>query len=155
MKKLLGIFAVLIGLNLAALAQSKDLPDFSFLDLEGNMFSKTELVAGKGTIFVFFDPYCDHCATQATWITEAAGEFNDVQFVWVTTETQAPTLNFYNQHFKNSGLKHITVLRDVDFMFDTYFGYTVVPGIIIYDENGRRVKSYNEETRPEVMLSAL
>ncbi|MEM6767118.1 MAG: hypothetical protein AAF824_21160 [Bacteroidota bacterium] len=155
MKKLLGIFAVLIGLNLAALAQSKDLPDFSFLDLEGNMFSKTELLAGKGTVFVFFDPYCDHCATQAEWITEASDQLDDLQFVWVTTETQGPTIAFYNQYFKNSGLKHITVLRDVDYMFDTYFGYTVVPGIIIYDASGKRVKSFNEETRPADMLSVL
>lgn len=132
----------LLGLQLSA----QKLPAFSFTGLDGQTFTHAQLQPGLPTIAIFFDPYCDHCATQAGWIVEAADLFQDVQMIWVTTESAEAATEFYNTHFKDSGLDKVYVLLDPEFMFDSYFGYSEVPSIYLYDAAGKRIKALHEET---------
>lgn len=133
----------------------KELPDFVFTDLEGNAFTRSHLQGDLPTIAIFFDPYCDHCDQQAEWITEAASRFEEVQMIWVTTEEQAPSVDFRKRHFDNTSLKHVYILRDTEFMFDGYFGYSEVPSIYLFNKAGKRVKSFTKETPADVLLKFL
>ncbi len=153
--KIFGIALLLtltfIGSRLAA----QKFPAFSFTDLQGNAFTQDQLETDKAIIAIFFDPYCDHCTQQADWIVESADLFKDVQMIWVTTELLEPTLEFYEAHFKDSGLKDIHFLLDKDFMFDSYFGYSEVPSIYIYDKNWKRIKALSKETPADKLLEII
>lgn len=128
---------------------AQKLPPFSFTGLDDKAFTYTQLKSDTYTIAIFYDPYCDHCAQQATWMAEKPELFKDVQMLWVTTEGKEPVTEFYNTHFKDSELEHIHMLMDKQFMFDAYFGYSEAPSIYIFDKNGKRIKSLNEETPAE------
>lgn len=133
----------------------KSLPDFQFQDLEGNSFSKQDLESDLATIAIFFDPYCDHCAQQAKWMVEAKDTLKDVQMIWVTTEELEGVKNFYEEYFGEENMPNLHILRDTEYMFDAYFGYSEVPSIYVYNKSGQRVKAFNKEVPPSILLKFL
>lgn len=148
-------FFLLLIFSAQYLTAQQKLPAFFFTDLEGNTFGINHIKQDVPTIAFFFDPYCDHCAKQAEWIAEEADKFAGVQMLWVTTEQQEPVQGFYDKHFKGKGLPMLHMLRDKDFMFDTYFGYSEAPSIYIYNSSGKRVKALSEETPAAKLLELI
>lgn len=140
--------------GMQAFAQ-KQLPPFSFQDLDGNRFTREQLTENRATLVLFFDPYCDHCAKQAEWIAADADAFKEIQLLWVTTEEAAPTKEFEQKYFAKVALPYLHVLRDPDFLFDGFFGYSEVPSIYLYNAKGQRVKSFNKETPTNILLKFL
>jgi len=132
----------------------QQLPEFVFTDLSGKSFSHAQLRSDLPTLVFFFDPYCDHCQQQATWIKESKDEFADVQQVWVTTEEADPARQFKEEYLGNEW-NHVYVLLDKQFLFDGYFGYSEIPSIYIYNKEGQRVKAFNKETPADVLLRFL
>lgn len=156
MKQLLVFLAFLIGAYFATLGQSQ-LPNFAFTDLEGNVFSPDNLEEGIPTFVMFFDPYCDHCEKQATWIKEAEDQFAEINLLFVTTEPETDaTVAFKERIFKGTGLQHLHFVIDGDYMFDGYFeGYYEVPSILLFDKNGQKVKTLSKETSATDLLKYL
>ncbi len=146
-------FFLYISLFNVIQAQEK-LPEFQFTDLQGNIFSYAQLQADLPTIVFFFDPYCDHCQQQATWIKEAKNKFAEIQQVWVTTESAEPAKEFQEKYL-GDGWNHAYILLDKQFLFDGYFGYSEIPSIYVYNKDGQRVKAFNKETPAEVLLRFL
>ncbi len=156
MKQLLIILAFLLGTLFATKALAQ-LPAFAFTDLEGNVFTQQNLQPNLPTMVMYFDPYCDHCEHQASWIKEAESKFKNVQLVFVTTEPEADaTAAFKERIFKETQLKHLHFLIDSDFMFDGYFeGYYEAPSILLFDKNGKKVKTFSKETSAADLLKFL
>lgn len=145
------VLALFIFMSGAVQAQ-KTLPQFSFTDLEGKLFTTQNLTKGIQTVAIFFDPYCDHCAQQAEWIAASADQFKNVNLVWVTTELQEPTAEFAQTHFAEIDLPNLHFLLDTEFMFDGYFGYSEAPSMYLYNVAGKRIKSLHEETPVATLL---
>lgn len=156
MKHSLILFACLVSLAVSSFAQ-KTMPAFAFTDLEGNSFTHADLQPDLATIFIFFDPYCDHCEHQAEMIQAAEADFKNVQIVFVTTEPEvAPTEAFMNKMFGNTTLEHVHFLLDTDYMFDAYFdGYYEVPSVLVYDKEKKHKKTLNKETPAADLLKHL
>ena len=156
MKNAILLSAILLGLGLSGLAQ-KNLPAFMFEDLKGESFTSLSLKSDMPTIVIYYDPWCDHCATQASWIAEEADQFKEVQILFVTnTDTDGEgSREFYKKHFGESGLEHVHFLLDPNFYFDGYFGYSETPSIYVYDKDRKRVKSLTKETSAEDLLAYL
>lgn len=135
------------------------LPAFSFYDLEGNAFSYSDLDAERPVFVMMFDPYCDHCQTQANHIAEAADRFRakGVQFVWVTLEPEAEAIaKFKESHFGESGLKDLHFLQDKDIRFEEFFGYTDdAVNIYLFRPDGKRPKYFGKEQDATVLLKYL
>lgn len=156
---LLNIFllAVLIGSYQAAISQSNNIPFFSFYDLEGNVFTSEKVSTEMPTMIMLFDPYCDHCSQQASWIVEQESNFKDVQLIFVTIEPETEAIaSFKEKHFGKSGLKHVHFLQDRDFAFETYFGYSDdAINIYLYKPGQRRPKYFGEEQEASTLLKFL
>ena len=148
-------FSLLLLFATQILAAQQKLPAFFFTDLEGNTFGINDIQQGVPTMAFFYDPYCDHCAQQAEWIAEEAAQFEHVQMIWVSTEQQEPVQAFFDKHFKGKALPLLYMLRDTDFMFDTYFGYSEAPSIYIYNSKGKRIKALSKETPAAELLAHL
>ncbi len=142
----------LIGFSSATAQQM--LPKFSFTDLSGQAFHYTQLQADMPTLVFFFDPYCDHCQQQATWIKEAKNQLSHIQQIWVSTEEPIAVEDFKNTYL-GSDWNNVHFLVDKKFLFDGYFGYSEIPSIYVYNKDGQRVKAFNKETPAEVLLRFL
>lgn len=149
------IFGTLCLLVLCNLGFSQKLPNFAFTDLKDQPFTQQQLKADLPTIVIYFDPYCDHCTQQATWIMEAADKFKQINLLWVTTETQEATEEFVATYFADVSMPNNHVALDTEFMFDGYFGYSEVPSIYLYSAAGKRLKALDEETSAATLLQYL
>ena len=157
MKRLTYIFlgiSMVMGQSFLLQAQNS-FPSFQFTDLEGKAFGNLQLEEEKATIAFFFDPYCDHCAQQAQWISEAPEKFKEVQMIWVSTETPESIKEFAEKYFDLEKWKYVHFLVDTQFAFDSYFGYSEVPSIYLFNKNGQRVKAFTRETPADILLRFL
>ncbi len=149
----LGLMIGLAGVAHAQLA----VPTFSFTDLDGNVFRSEQLDDNRSALIIYFDPWCEHCHQQAEWISALQEGFRDVQVLFITFEPeQEPIRDFRQRHFSGSGWDNVTFLQDLDFQFETYFGYTDDPlYIYCFQPNGSEGKYFGEEQRVEVLLNYL
>ncbi|MEN3041086.1 MAG: redoxin domain-containing protein [Bacteroidia bacterium] len=133
---------------------AQEFPKFLLYTLDGKPFTDKDLPpAQRGRIVFFFDPYCDHCQKQATFLRENAAALKDFQLIWVSTETAESIRKFQDTYLK--GLPNIFVLRDKDFKFDGFFGYSVAPTIYVYDRAGKLRSVYREEVPVSRLLQGL
>lgn len=155
------ILTLIILAMIPALGFSQvQLPDFSFTDLDGNAFTNSSLDSDKPVFVMMFDPYCDHCETQADNIAEQADKFRakGVQFMWVTLEPDPEALaRFRDKHFGGTGLEDsLHFLMDQNVMFEDYFGYTDESiNIYCFKPDGSRPKYFGEEQEAASLLKYL
>jgi cytochrome oxidase Cu insertion factor (SCO1/SenC/PrrC family) len=129
----------------------KPLPDFSFTDVNGQKITKASLPAGMPVIVFYFDPDCDHCQQEAAWITQYKEYFKGITFVWVSWGEMDQIKAFPAKHLPGvTGTMFFT--KDTDFKFDTYFGYSEIPSIYVYNKSWVRTASFREETKPEFLV---
>ncbi|MEO1384282.1 MAG: hypothetical protein AAFV78_13720 [Bacteroidota bacterium] len=131
-------------------------PEFTFYDLEGKVATSETLDRSKSTFIMQFDPYCDHCNDQAETIAKSAEQFQDVQFVFITFIPEPDAIqSFRDKHFKDTGLD-VYFFQDLDFQFETYFGYTESAlSIYLYKSGKRQPKFFGKEVPAETLLNYL
>lgn len=133
---------------------AQQFPKFLLYSLDGKPFTDKDLPsAERGRIVIFFDPYCDHCQKQATLLSEQASALKGIQLLWVSTETVESLRKFQDTYLK--GLANTFVLRDKDFKFDSFFGYSVAPTLYVYDKAGKLRAIHKEEAPPAILLRDL
>ncbi len=152
--------ALLIGTWIAFLTPAwaqLAVPAFSFTDLSGEKYTQARLDPKQSALIIYFDPWCEHCNQQAEWIASRPAEFSKVQILFVTFEPEkAPIEEFRQKHFSQGNWPRMVFLQDLDFQFDTYFGYTDDSlYIYCYKPGGGKGKYFGKEQRPEVLLNFL
>jgi thiol-disulfide isomerase/thioredoxin len=153
------ILPVLMGCSLLVKAQDpenppKQLPNFLFYTLDGNIYMRKNLPEDKHVVIFFFDPYCEHCQAQTKMLTEATVHLSSIFFVFVGTEEIPALKEFENKYLKGKGL-HYVVLKDKDYRFDSYFSYSVAPRLFVYDRSGQYRKDFKNEVHPSEILKML
>jgi len=151
-----------MALSLPGLSQAQQviLPAFQFSDLEGHTFAASQLDPSRPVFVMMFDPYCDHCQTQAENIAAAADAFEakEVQFVWVTLDPEPEAIaKFRDHHFGETGLREqMHFLMDTEIRFEEYFGYTDdAVNIYCYKPGAKRPRYFGEEQEATVLLKYL
>lgn len=149
----IGFFLAGTSLMMAQLA----VPEFTFTDLEGQAYTSGNLDESQSALIIYYDPWCEHCNQQAEWIATKESEFRNIQILFITFEPeQEPIRTFQEKHFSNGNWSNVVFLQDLDFMFESYFGYTDDPlYIYCYKPNGRNGKYFGEEQPAEVLLNNL
>jgi len=150
---------VTLSMGISSLYAQAALPGFSFYSLDGKAFTASNLDLTRPVFVMMFDPYCDHCQSQAETIAASAAEFKakGVQFVWVTLEPDAEAIeNFKTKYFGETGLTDLYFLQDNDIRFEEYFGYTDDSvNIYCYRTDGRQPKYFGKEQNATVLLRFL
>ncbi|MCS6789572.1 MAG: redoxin domain-containing protein [Bacteroidia bacterium] len=133
---------------------AQEFPKFLFYTLDGKSFTDKDLPKPeRGIIVVFFDPHCDHCQKQASFFQKESASLKGIQLMWVSTEAVEALQNFREKYLK--GVPSTYVLRDKDFKFDHFFGYSVAPTIYVYDARGKLKKVLREEAPVATILQYL
>jgi thiol-disulfide isomerase/thioredoxin len=153
------IVSLIMLVGLFGLGQAQvSMPAFSFYDLEGDTFTSAQLDPSRPVFVMMFDPYCDHCRTQAEHIAHAPELFlqKKAQFVWVTLEPEAEAIvAFREEYFGDSGLD-VHFLQDKDIRFEEFFGYTDdAVNIYLFKPDGKAPKYFGKEQNAKVLLNYL
>lgn len=130
------------------------LPEFSFADLQGNMFTNDDLKQGLATVFVYFNSECDYCLHEAQSIRKNLSRFDSTQFVFVSFEPVENIKKFaYAQQLL--GIENITFVQDASFVFAQKFDANSIPYLLIYSEDKRLIYKHKGQVKAETILRVL
>ncbi|MCZ2357757.1 MAG: redoxin domain-containing protein [Bacteroidia bacterium] len=128
-------------------APPTNFPQFKFYDLSGNAFTNNQIKAGLPMVVFYFDPDCDHCQLEAKMISSELNSFGQVNLLWVSTAEEAAIKSFQQKFFAGAKTP-VYFVRDKDYKFDGYFGYSVAPTILVFGKNGIFLKKFTNEIAP-------
>ena len=151
------LFLIFSFSGVFAQAPITQLPDFHFYDQGNKKFTKAQLKPNTPTIVFYFDPDCDHCQKQAGFIQKEITKFAAIQVVFVAFPASIEAITaFGRKYFPNQIGKNFHFLRDNDYLFDKFFGYSEAPSIYVFNKTGKCVKTVKKtETSVADLLSAL
>lgn len=128
------------------------LPAFSFELPNGKQLTPEDLPKDQPVVVFYFDPDCDHCNEQARLISEKPHLFEGVTLIWVSwAENHDLNIAFGKKYFMELGTR-LYMVRDTKYAIDTYFGYSEVPSIYVYNRKGLRTATFRTETFPEILV---
>lgn len=145
-------FSTIKAQNKEGFAQT--FPNFQFVKPNGEPFTNQNLQKGKPTIVFFFDPDCDHCQKQADWIAASPESFKNAQLLWVSTAEPDAINIFHKTRFAKYPYP-IYFVKDKNYKFDSIFGYSVAPTILIYSSTGQLQKSFKNEVAVSELVKYL
>lgn len=148
--KLFPFIAILVFCSLNTQAQS--LPDFEFTNAKNEKITPASLPQNQPVVIVYFDPYCETCELQATKINEKAASLTNVTFVFVSWSENEENDAFSKKYL--SGLKHLFVCKDDTYRLDTWFGYSEVPTIYVYNKNRQKTATFTTLVTVDELLNA-
>jgi len=135
------------------LKEENALPNMFIRMLDGTNLSAKSLLGSK-TIFILFQPDCDHCQKEAKGIRDNVMAFKNYKVYFITAARIKEVEKFSND-FKFSDQKNFHfAMTDVQSIINSY-GPIQAPSIYIYSATGKLLTQFNGETEMENILKAL
>lgn len=161
---IIGILSLLtyLGYNIVSKTQEKNkvakqleiIPEFEFLTIEKETFTKANLKPNAKTIFIYFNSECDFCQHEAQSISDCLDSFKKVQFIFVSTEPIEIIKQFSKQYNLNNQ-QNIKFLYDSNSTFSSRFDANSIPYLLIYDQNQKLIKKHKGQLNAKGILRAL
>lgn len=121
-------------------------PVFSLTKVpDSTRFTKDELAKKKATIFILFNPFCDHCKHGTDDLKANIELFKEVQIVMASPTDFAYLKKFY-EDYKLADYSNIIIGRDPSNYFGTFFNVQSIPAIFVYDKKGNFVKRFGSNS---------
>lgn len=130
-------------------------PEISVTGLTGQRMGTSMLPANQPIVVIYFDPFCDHCEQQAKWIKEKIDAFKGVTILWITWGELEDMRTFAAKNFAGVQKADMVFTKDTDYAMDSWFGYSEVPSIYIYNKARTRVMCFSKETPADELLKYL
>jgi cytochrome oxidase Cu insertion factor (SCO1/SenC/PrrC family) len=150
----LNVFPI-IGSTQPLFRKLPDFPSFPLVAGDGSLFSSTAVIKkNKPTVVIYFSPTCQHCQTQAQDLTSNMKSFRDVQFLFVTSYPPQDTKSFLNEY----AIEKFTNIKfgyDSSFSMGSFYDLKSLPGIFIYDKNGKFKNNFDTNVKPEKLYTAI
>ncbi|WP_299520035.1 peroxiredoxin [Winogradskyella sp.] len=134
--------------------QLETIPEFEFLTLEQQPFSKANLKPNLNTIFIYFNSECDFCQHEAQSISDNLDTFKDEQFIFVSIEP-IETIKQFSGKYNLGNKPNITFLYDSNRTFSSQFDANTIPYLLIYNKNQKLIKKHNGQLNAKGILRVL
>lgn len=140
---------VLFLLAFSAQAQQpRQLPAFTFFQLNSKTFTEKNLLKGRTSVFVLFDSGCDHCQKEIPAIGRKYSQLVNCSFYFVSFNEAGQISDFMKTYGKDfHGKKNVVVLRDSNRQFLPTFFPEKFPAVYMYNPKGILIyyKSGNQD----------
>jgi cytochrome oxidase Cu insertion factor (SCO1/SenC/PrrC family) len=131
------------------------MPPLSLLLPDSTTMIDTRFVApGKPVVLVYFSPDCEHCHFQTQEIIDHIQRLKDVHLVMLTP-MPLHDLKAFNDTFKLSKYKNITLTYDYGYNFYKYFKTESFPCVAVYNKDNQLVRLYRREIGIEELIKAI
>ncbi|MEO8720782.1 MAG: hypothetical protein ABI297_09535 [Ginsengibacter sp.] len=119
------------------------IPEFTIYKApDSTVFTKADLEKKKATLIMVFSPECGHCQVETNEILKEINHFKNTQILMVTWLPYSEMLAFYH-NYKIAEHPQILMGWDKKDFFLPYYHIQSYPGLIVYDEHGKFVKSFS------------
>lgn len=134
--------------------ERKELPPFTFYQLDSTKYTPEQLPSNRSTIVMYFKPDCGHCEDQWKIITDHYQSFSKSTLLLISPASSQALQDFQEEHSAHQ-YSNIHFLRDPDEQFEQLFGTPRSPNIFIYDSDGQLHKHFKGVTKAELLQNAL
>ena len=132
-----------------------DFPSFRLMSSDGTSFSSTDILKkNKPSVVIYFSPTCHHCQTQTQDLTSNMKSFKEVQFLFVTAYPPADTNPFLNEYAIEK-FSNIRFGYDSSFSMGSFYELKSLPGVFIYDKQGKLKNHFDTNVKPEKLYAAI
>ena len=132
----------------------QNLPEFSFIEVNGKQFTSSKIQKGLPLVITFFHPECEHCQYEIKEIVHNNKAFQNVNFVMISGASALKTKEF-SEDYHLEKMPKLILLRDADFQFEEIFGKASYPTTLIYNKNHKLVKKIIGEVKVEKIIELL
>jgi peroxiredoxin len=122
--------------------KAEKLPDFAYVTLDGNKFTKADLKPNAQLLIVYFNPSCEICQKEAQDIVDNISFFSDIQIVMISPNAKDELIKF-REDFNLSQHKQITMLHDPSDLFYKEFKAMGYPSLYLYDQRKNLITHLN------------
>ncbi len=129
------------------------LPVLSFYTLNQTDFTYKNS-KDKSTLIIYFHPDCEHCQYEVKQLFLNKEQFHKTQILLISPASLTAIKQF-NTDYQLDKIEPLKLLWDKDGKFDTYFGISTFPTVLIYDSNNKLRKRYKGEVKIEAILKHL
>lgn len=152
-KSLLIVFCSLLTFQLYAQGQPQQpvfkvgaaVPKINLRNIVDSMpFTNAHLEKNKKTIFIYFGPDCGHCINFTKKLTDSIDLLKNTKIVMVSSSPFSQIRKFYEEH-KIADFPTISMARDAEYFFITYYNVRQFPAALIYNAKGKYVKGFENE----------
>ena len=117
--------------------KNRNIPLFRLVNVKDSAFySESNLAKNKITVFMLFNPECEHCQQQFKMLVKLPRIKNEAQVVLASTETWDKILTFFSK-FEVGKYPFVTLCKDTKYTFGAFFQPKTVPVMVIYNKKGQ------------------
>ena len=117
-------------------------------------FTQAALKEGKNTIFMLFNPECDHCQKQLDLLLSIPEVANSAELVLSSIETIAKNNIFYTKN-KLENYPFVHLGKDYKYLFGKYFRPTTIPVLAFYNNEKEFVLISQGNASKKTIVKAL
>ncbi|MEO8820785.1 MAG: redoxin domain-containing protein [Ginsengibacter sp.] len=121
---------------------------------DSTVFTHDDLKNRKPTLLMIFSPECGHCQNETRDLTKHIDQFKNVQILMVTWLPYSEMLSFYH-NYKIAEYPQITMGWDKKDFFLPYYHVGMYPDIVVYNKQGKYVKSFSGDIQIDDLVKAL
>lgn len=132
----------------------KNIPEFSYLDINGKTFTNKNLRKAIPVIFIYFNTECEYCNEEAKMIHENITHFKDFQLIFISFEKPQQIKKFFQHHNLNH-YSNVHFLHDSKVTFADTFDVSSLPCIVLYNKSHKLIEKIKGQTKPENLLKKL
>jgi len=117
--------------------KNKNIPSFKLVAAKDSMFfTDSNLQKNKITIFMLFNPECEHCQDQFKMLVSITELQQLAQVVLATTETWEKIIAF-GKKFEVEKYPFIKLCKDYKYTFGAFFQPKTIPVLAVYNKQGQ------------------
>lgn len=132
------------------------IPNFTFYKVKsGIAYTKDDLPAGKNTVFLLFDPGCNHCQQETAALAKRYDQIKDVNILYVSMNDPALMTQFFSSFGKElEGKENVEMLWDRNQDFIQKFHIPdMFPANYVYGPDGQLKASWEGEKPIEEIIA--
>ncbi len=128
--------------------------NFQFYNLQNQFFTNDSLTKKQPTLLLFFNTTCEHCQYETEQIKKNNASFRMSNVLFISRQPKND-IQLFDSIYHLSKYSFIKLLRDSTDYTYKIFGINSFPSSIVYNAEGKLVKSFKGETKIEAIISAL
>ncbi|MBW6482528.1 MAG: peroxiredoxin family protein [Vicingaceae bacterium] len=128
-----------------------ELPVFSFYTLNKEEFTYSNATKQQ-TLIIYFHPECEHCQYETKQLVLNKEKFFDTQILMISP-AELTDIKQFKIDYNLNNLTHFNLLWDKDRKFESYFGKSTFPTLLIYNQENKLQKKYKGEVKIETVLN--
>lgn len=132
----------------------KTIPNFSYKDINGDIFSNENLINNTPVLFIYFNSECEFCNNEATMIKENIVAFKETQIIFISFEKPG-AIKFFAQKHNLLNYDNIHFVHDIKADFSTTFDVKSLPSLILYDKNHALIERFKGQVKASTILKKL